>query len=124
MKATPWPMNTSSSMVTPSQMKVWLEILQRFPTLAFFWISTNAPILVSSPISHPYRLMNLESLTSRPSLTSGAIHTKASIVLFPSIPEYYFDDGTMSSHETRQGKLDGCNRGGLRNNYVGARSFT
>ena len=56
-------MNTLSSMVTPSQMKVWLEILQRLPTLAFFWISTNAPILVSSPISHPYRLMNFDRRT-------------------------------------------------------------
>ena len=64
MKVTPWPMNTWSSIVTPSQMKVWLEILQRRPTLAFFWISTNAPIFVSSPISQPYRLMNLASLTS------------------------------------------------------------
>ena len=40
-------------METPSQMKEWLEILQRLPTLACFWISTNAPILVSLPISHP-----------------------------------------------------------------------
>ena len=69
MNITPWPMKTLSSMVTPSQIKVWLEILQRLPTVAFFWISTNAPILVSSPISHPYRLMNLESFTSRPSFT-------------------------------------------------------
>src|ERR1035441_405277 len=76
---TPWPMKTLSSMVTPSQMKAWLEILQRFPTDAFFWISTNAPILVSSPISQPYRLMNLESLTSRPSFTLGAILRNSSI---------------------------------------------
>jgi len=34
-------------------MKVWLETLQFFPTVAFFWISTNAPIFVSSPISQP-----------------------------------------------------------------------
>ena len=34
-------------------MKVWLEILQLLPTMAFFWISTKAPILVSSPISQP-----------------------------------------------------------------------
>ena len=53
MKVTPWPMKTWSSIVTPSQMKVWLEILQRRPTDAFFWISTKAPILVSSPISQP-----------------------------------------------------------------------
>ena len=31
MNTTPWPTNTSSSIVTPSQMKVWLEILQRAP---------------------------------------------------------------------------------------------
>jgi hypothetical protein len=46
-------MNTWSSIVTPSQMKVWLEILHRRPTVAFFWISTNAPILVSSPMVQP-----------------------------------------------------------------------
>ena len=33
MKATLWPTKTLSSMVTPSQTKVWLEILQRAPTL-------------------------------------------------------------------------------------------
>src|SRR6266571_449370 len=74
MKVTPWPTKTRSSIVTPSQMKLWLEILHRSPTLAFFWISTKAPIFVSSPISQPYRLMNDASLTSRPSLTSGAMH--------------------------------------------------
>src|SRR5208283_4300714 len=75
MNTTPWPMKTLSSIVTPSQTKVWLEILQRLPTMAFFWISTNAPILVSSPTSHPYRLTNLESLTSLPSLTSEEMQT-------------------------------------------------
>src|SRR5207244_7754973 len=75
MKVTPWPMRTWSSIVTPSQMKVWLEILHRRPTFAFFWISTNVPIFVSSPISQPYRLMNFENLTSFPSLTSGAMYT-------------------------------------------------
>ena len=73
MKVTPWPMRTWSSIVTPSQMKVWLEILHRRPTFAFFWISTKVPIFVSSPISQPYRLMNFASLTSFPSLTSGAM---------------------------------------------------
>src|SRR6059036_2095213 len=73
MKMTPWPMKTWSSIVTPSQMKVWLEILHCRPTFAFFWISTNVPIFVPSPISQPYRLMNFASLTSFPSLTSGAI---------------------------------------------------
>ena len=32
MNITPWPTNTSSSIVTPSQMKVCDEILQRRPT--------------------------------------------------------------------------------------------
>jgi len=36
MKVTPWPTKTLSSMVTPSQMNVWLEILQFLPILAFF----------------------------------------------------------------------------------------
>ena len=40
---TPWPTNTSSSMVTPSQTKVWLCTLQRAPILAPRWISTNGP---------------------------------------------------------------------------------
>ena len=44
MNVTLWPMKTLSSIVTPSQMNVWLEILQFRPTGAFFWISTNAPI--------------------------------------------------------------------------------
>src|SRR4029453_16223541 len=33
MKVTPWPTNTWSPIVTPSQMNVWLEILHRRPTL-------------------------------------------------------------------------------------------
>ena len=36
MNVTPWPMKTSSSIVTPSQMNVWLEILQLLPMNAFF----------------------------------------------------------------------------------------
>ena len=51
MNITPWPTNTSSSIVTPSQMKLCDEILQRAPMTAFFWISTKAPIFVSSPIA-------------------------------------------------------------------------
>ena len=51
MNITPWPTNTSSSMVTPSQTKVCDEILQRRPTTAFFWISTNVPIFVPAPIA-------------------------------------------------------------------------
>ena len=42
---TPWPMNTSSSIVTPSQMKVWrtTDFAPLKPTEAFFWTSTNCP---------------------------------------------------------------------------------
>ncbi len=60
-------------MVTPSQMNVWLEILHRAPTVAFFWISTNAPTRVSSPMAHPYRLTKQWTATSRPSRTEGEI---------------------------------------------------
>src|SRR5260370_10939365 len=73
MNVTPCPMNTPSSIVTPSQMNVWLEILQFLPTDAFFCISTKAPIFVFSPISQPYRLRNLDSLTFGPSFTSSAM---------------------------------------------------
>src|SRR5438132_4568206 len=75
MNITPCPTNTSSSMATPSQMKVCEEILQSEPIVAFFWISTNAPIFVSSPISHPYRFTRSGwwIITSRPSRTVLAI---------------------------------------------------
>src|SRR6266478_1947166 len=53
IKITPWPIKTLSSIITPSQMKVWLETLQLRPTTAPFWISTNEPIFVPSPISQP-----------------------------------------------------------------------
>ena len=53
MNATPCPMNTLSSIVTPSHTNVWLEILHLAPTLAFFWISTKVPTRLSSPISQP-----------------------------------------------------------------------
>src|SRR6266480_6746610 len=80
-------MNTLSSMSTPSQMKLWLEILQRRPTRAFFWISTKAPTFVSSPISQPYRLTNLESLTSLPSFTVDAIQMNSFTESLP-LPGY------------------------------------
>ena len=50
---TPWPTKTSSSITTPSQMNVCEEILQRAPTVAFFWISTNAPMREPSPTVQP-----------------------------------------------------------------------
>ena len=52
---TPWPTKTPSSIVTPSQMKLWLEILQRRPTITPRWISTNAPMRDASPMRQPYR---------------------------------------------------------------------
>src|ERR1039458_5904635 len=70
MNGTPCHMNALSSTTTPSQINVWLDILQRFPTTAFFWISTNAPIFVSLPISQPYRFIKFESCTFSPSFTS------------------------------------------------------
>ena len=42
MNITPWPMKTSSSIVTPSQMKAWLEILQRAPIFAPRWTSNRS----------------------------------------------------------------------------------
>ena len=50
---TPWPMKASSSIVTPSQMKVWLWILQAAPITAPRWISTKVPIRLPAPISQP-----------------------------------------------------------------------
>ena len=46
-------MKTSSSIVTPSPMKVWLWILQFRPIETPLWISTKGPILVLSPIRQP-----------------------------------------------------------------------
>ena len=56
-------------------MNVCDEILQRRPTVAFFWISTKAPILVSSPIVHPYRFTSdgWKMLTLLPRLTLSAM---------------------------------------------------
>src|SRR5271166_5070891 len=65
-------------MVTPSQTKVWLEILQFRPMSAFFCTSTNVPIFVPSPISHPYRLIKPASFTSLPSFTLGAMRSMSS----------------------------------------------
>ena len=71
MNVTPWPMKTWSSIVTPSQMNVWLEILQRLPTVAFFWISTNAPIFVSSPIVAAVQVDERRELDVLPELHVG-----------------------------------------------------
>src|SRR5262245_39734180 len=79
MNITPWPTNTSSSMVTPSQMNVCEEILHSRPTDAFFWISTKAPIFVPSPTAQPYRFTRSRwwMTTSRPRRTSAATGTVA-----------------------------------------------
>ncbi len=53
MNETLCPTNTSSSIVTPSQMNVWLETFTFLPIFAFFWISTKVPIFEPSPISQP-----------------------------------------------------------------------
>src|SRR4030067_2810508 len=66
-------MKTSSSIVTPSHMKVWLEILQFLPIFAPFCTSTKVPIFVLSPISQPYRFTKSEIFTPTPSFTSGVI---------------------------------------------------
>src|SRR5215475_8931436 len=58
MKVTLWPIKTLSSISTPSQMKVWLEILTLRPMCAFFWISTNVPMRELSPTEHPYKFTN------------------------------------------------------------------
>src|SRR6185295_3107696 len=72
---TPWPTKTPSSMVTPSQMNEWLEILQARPITAPRWISTNAPTRDPSPIVQPYRLTSCgwRMATSSPRTTSEAI---------------------------------------------------
>src|SRR5229473_3265029 len=54
MKITPWPTKTSSSIVTPLQMKLWLEILQRRPIRALRWTWTPGPSRTSSA-THAYR---------------------------------------------------------------------
>jgi hypothetical protein len=53
MNITPWPTKTPSSIVTPEQIKEWLEILQSLPIAAPFWTSTNVPIFVLSPTVQP-----------------------------------------------------------------------
>ena len=53
MNITPWPTKTPSPIVTPSQMKVWLWILQSAPILAPRWISTKVPMRERSPMLQP-----------------------------------------------------------------------
>ena len=53
MNITPCPMNTPSSMVTPAQTNEWLEILQFFPMVTPFCISTKVPTLEPSSILQP-----------------------------------------------------------------------
>jgi hypothetical protein len=56
MNMTPWPTNTSSSMSTPSQMKVCDEILQSAPIVRVLLDFDESADLVPSPTWHPYRL--------------------------------------------------------------------
>jgi hypothetical protein len=81
----PWPMNATSSIVTPSQMNVRDEILRRSPTLAPFWISKDVPIFVPLPNSQsrksgrPHRASR-----SRQSECLGAVggtHARAALKL-------------------------------------------
>src|SRR5271157_144841 len=109
MNVTPWPMNTLSSIVTPSQTKEWLDILQRLPILAFFCTSTNAPILVSSPISQPYRLINLDSLTSLPSFTSGATQRYESLSIAYYLAVVHFVDTCTNARHAQKSALPSLN---------------
>ena len=76
MNTTPWPTKTLSSIVTPSQINVWLEILQLSPIVASAWTSTKAPTFVPFPIVQPYRLTRSgwKMRTSFPSFTVAAIN--------------------------------------------------
>src|SRR5262245_53211343 len=70
MNITPCPTKTSSPISTPSQMNVWLWILQRAPIFAPRCTSTKVPIRESSPIEQPYRLVNACTMTPVPNSTS------------------------------------------------------
>src|SRR5919201_6834862 len=59
-------------------MNVWLWILQRAPTTAPRWISTNGPMRVPSPIVQPYRLVKDWTTTPSPKETSSRIRYSAS----------------------------------------------
>src|ERR1039458_1144425 len=100
-------MKTLSSMVTPSQTKEWLDILQRLPIVAFFCTSTNAPILVSSPMSQPYRLMNLDSFTSRPSFTSAATQRYKSLASLLRLYLSFFMEFAEISATDRPTQMNG-----------------
>src|SRR5208283_97773 len=102
-------MKTLSSIITPSQIKEWLEILHRLPILAFFCTSTNAPILVSSPISQPYRLINLDRLTSRPSFTSGATQRYESLGIAYHLAVVRFVDTCTNARHAQKSALPSLN---------------
>ena len=74
-------MNTPSSSVTPSQMKLWLEILQWRPMTAFRWISTNAPTLetLADPAAVEVDEIGMMNDDSVSSTTLGAIIESPSI---------------------------------------------
>lgn len=66
---TPCPTKTSSSRVTPSQMKVWDETWQFRPIRTPDCSSTNVPIIDPSPISHSYALTQFQIRTPSPTFT-------------------------------------------------------
>jgi hypothetical protein len=60
-------------------MKLWLWILQRAPTVAPRWISTNVPIRLPTPMRQPYRLLNACTITPAPNSTSSIRRNGASL---------------------------------------------
>src|SRR5262245_20947612 len=94
-------MNTSSSISTPSQMNEWEEILQRLPMVAFFWISTNAPILVPLPIRQPYKFTRScwKIVTSFSSTTVSEMGT--ALASLPSVVENV--EANVDAHQIGSG---------------------
>src|SRR5262245_50981454 len=60
-------------------MNAWLWILQFEPMTAPRCTSTNGPILVLSPIRHPYRFVNAWTTTCSPNSTSDSSRYGASL---------------------------------------------
>ena len=117
MNITPWPTNTSSSIVTPSQMKVCDEILQRAPTDAFFWISTNVPTRVSSPIA---AAVEVDELRVRDRNLRSQRHVVGNRHrLFCSVP----DVGLEAARRARPRRRGACQRGYDNDPRVARRSY-
>ncbi len=73
IKVTPCPMNTLSSMTTPSQIKLWLEILQRFAHRDILLNFDECADLCLIPDLAPVQIYELREPDVVPSLTSSAI---------------------------------------------------